>query len=82
VLSPSTAYKDLSDKRLAFERHRVREYWIVNPETFEVQVYRLNTPIKVEGTATDASYGLPQVLDLRQGIEVGVLPGVTIQAAG
>jgi Uma2 family endonuclease len=75
VLSPSTAYKDLSDKRLAFERHQVREYWIVNPDTFEVYVYRLSTD-------TDAGYGLPQVLDLRQGIEVGVLPGITIQAAG
>ena len=94
ILSPSTAWKDLTEKRLAFERHRVREYWIVNPDTFEVHVYRLGTHSvaggkadgkaggKVGGKADDAGYGLPQVLDLRQGIEVGVLLGVTIQAAG
>lgn len=82
VLSPSTAWKDLTEKRLAFERHRVREYWIVNPDTYEVQVYRLSTPDKVGGQADGAGYGLPQELDLRQGIAVGVLPGITIQSAG
>jgi Uma2 family endonuclease len=82
ILSPSTAWKDLTDKRLAFERHRVREYWIVNPDTFEVHVYRLSTPGTLDGKADNASYGLPQVLDLRQGIEVGVLPGIVIQVAG
>jgi Uma2 family endonuclease len=72
VLSPSTAWKDLTEKRLAFELHKVREYWIVNPDTFEVHIYRL-------GDGDNAGYSLPKVLDLRQGIEVGVLPGIILR---
>jgi Uma2 family endonuclease len=33
VLSDSTAYKDLTVKKQAYERSGVREYWIINPDT-------------------------------------------------
>lgn len=41
VLSPSTAYYDLKTKFRVYEKHGVREYWIVDPEDSSVQVYVL-----------------------------------------
>ena len=41
ILSPSTAFKDQEEKRLLYERHRVREYWVVNPANETVMVYVL-----------------------------------------
>jgi len=39
ILSPSTAYKDMGKKLELYQRHGVKEYWIVNPETQSVMVY-------------------------------------------
>ncbi len=38
ILSPSTAYYDLTEKKEVYERSGVKEYWIVDPKrkTFEV----------------------------------------------
>lgn len=41
VLSPSTGYYDLTQKREVYERTGVREYWIVDPETQTVEVLTL-----------------------------------------
>jgi len=41
VLSPSTAYYDLTKKRDAYEAAGVREYWIVDPERETVEVLAL-----------------------------------------
>lgn len=41
ILSPSTSYKDQTHKLALYERHRVREYWIVNGEARWVMVYRI-----------------------------------------
>jgi len=41
VLSPATAYKDLNDKRMLYERSGVREYWIISPDTGSVFRYIL-----------------------------------------
>lgn len=42
VLSPSTGYYDLTQKREAYERAGVREYWIVDPERQTVEVLTLD----------------------------------------
>jgi Uma2 family endonuclease len=42
ILSPSTAMKDLSQKKTIYAKHGVREYWIVNPEDLSVMAYRLD----------------------------------------
>ncbi len=39
VLSPSTAYYDLKKKKEVYERRGVKEYWVVDPEMGEVEVY-------------------------------------------
>jgi Uma2 family endonuclease len=41
VLSESTAYKDLNEKKSLYERSGVREYWIVNPGSGSVFRYEL-----------------------------------------
>ncbi len=42
ILSPSTAYKDQTEKLKLYEKYGVKEYWIVNPETQVIQVFVYN----------------------------------------
>ena len=44
VLSPSTAHKDLGDKRDLYERAAVKEYWLLNPDTGAALVWHLDGP--------------------------------------
>lgn len=39
ILSPSTTSRDRVAKRLVYERHGVREYWVVDPKTAAVTVH-------------------------------------------
>ncbi|MDR1559618.1 MAG: Uma2 family endonuclease [Clostridiales bacterium] len=41
VLSPSTAKIDLADKKAAYEKHGVKEYWIIDPVSKAISVYHL-----------------------------------------
>lgn len=43
ILSPSTAATDLKIKRDLYEKHGVREYWLVHPIDNFVMAYRLET---------------------------------------
>jgi len=69
VLSPSTSGHDQIKKRLLYERHGVREYWLVHPVDRVLTVYRL----------LDGEYGKPEILELRGETAVSVLPGIAIQ---
>lgn len=40
VASPSTSHLDAFDKKQLYEAHGVREYWIVDPDTETVEVYK------------------------------------------
>jgi len=42
ILSPSTAYYDIKKKYRVYERHGVKEYWLVDPEMRGVEVFLLN----------------------------------------
>jgi len=42
ILSQSTAFKDETTKFKIYEKHGVKEYWIINPETHTVMMYFLN----------------------------------------
>ena len=41
ILSESTAYRDLVQKKILYAQHGVKEYWVVVPEKEIVQVYIL-----------------------------------------
>lgn len=42
ILSPSTAKKDIKEKRKLYEKNKVKEYWIVDPLHNLIQIFRLN----------------------------------------
>jgi Uma2 family endonuclease len=48
VLSPRTAERDIGPKFAEYEQHGVREYWILDPETFAHGFYRLHGEELVE----------------------------------
>ncbi len=68
VLSPATAGHDQVTKRRVYERHGVREHWLVHPTDRILTVYR----------QMGAEYGKPDVQELAGETPVGVLPGLTI----
>ena len=42
ILSPSTTSRDRVAKRLVYERHGVREYWVVDPKTRQASIHVLD----------------------------------------
>jgi Uma2 family endonuclease len=68
VLSPSTSGHDQIRKRSVYERHGVREYWLVHPIDRVLTVYRLQ----------DGAYGMPQLTQLEGETAVGILPEIVI----
>ena len=49
ILSPSTSKKDLNEKFQLYEKHGVKEYWIVDPGNKYIQVFHLQTKGKNSG---------------------------------
>ena len=49
ILSPSTSKKDLNEKFQLYEKHGVKEYWIVDPGNKYIQVFHLKTEGKDSG---------------------------------
>ena len=41
IISPWTMKKDLNEKFQLYERNRIREYWLIDPASRTLQVYRL-----------------------------------------
>jgi hypothetical protein len=68
ILSPSTSYKDQTEKLLLYEKHGVKEYWIVNPDAKYVMIYRL------EGV----KYSKPEYLTENDILESRALEGLKI----
>ena len=69
ILSPSTARKDIKEKFLLYERHGVKEYWIVDPESQIAHVYTLGS---------DNRYGRPDIYSSDDKLTVGILPELVI----
>lgn len=42
ILSPSTAKKDKGQKKRLYERAKVKEYWIVDPLNFTIEIFNLS----------------------------------------
>lgn len=69
VLSPSTAGHDQIKKRALYERHGVKEYWLIHPMDRVLTIYLLN----------DGEYGKPELYELKGENQVSVLPEIVIQ---
>jgi len=63
VLSPSTALKDMEQKRVLYERHRVKEYWIIHPNDRWVMIYTLKA---------DKQYGAYRLFGMDELTAVGL----------
>lgn len=72
ILSPSTSAKDQRQKLALYERHGVREYWIVDSEDRLVRIYRLGDGRR---------YWRDSVYPAGAGIAVGILPDLVIDTA-
>ncbi len=75
ILSPSTSRKDLNEKFRLYERHGVREYWVVDPGNKFVQVFR---------PGPDGLYGEGELRDMvydASSIKSRVLEGFSVDPA-
>jgi Uma2 family endonuclease len=69
ILSPATAPRDHITKLALYEKHGVREYWLVHPTDKIVMVYRLG-----EG----GKYGAPAVYSSEQEVKVGIFEDLAV----
>ena len=69
ITSPSTAQKDNIDKVALYEKHGVKEYWIIQPTDALVTIRLLEK---------DKKYGNPLIYKGKGNREVVTLPGLTI----
>ena len=54
ILSPSSSRRDWHDRREQYARHRVREYWIIDPTNRIVSVLQLRDDVlEIEQTCTE-----------------------------
>ena len=54
ILSPSSSRRDWHDRREQYARHRVREYWIIDPANRIVSVLQLRDGVlEIEQTCTE-----------------------------
>jgi Uma2 family endonuclease len=68
ILSPRTAARDQVQKRTLYERHGVREYWLLHPVDRVLTVYR----------RAGERFGPAEVVEASGRTAVGVLPGLVI----
>ncbi|MCX7841862.1 MAG: Uma2 family endonuclease [Clostridia bacterium] len=72
VVSPSTASVDYIKKLNLYEKHKVREYWIVHPVDKIVMVYSL----------LDNKYGRPENFSMEDKVKVKVLGDLIVDLKG
>ncbi len=72
VVSPSSVIMDMEKKRKLYERHGVKEYWIVHPTDRWLMVYTLGA---------DGKYGEYQLFGLDEPANVGLFPELCIDWA-
>ncbi|MBU1615453.1 Uma2 family endonuclease [bacterium] len=69
ILSPFTASKDQIEKLALYEKHGVKEYWIIHPTDNLLTVRLLEE---------DGKYGIPAIYEGKGSLEVATLPGLTV----
>ena len=55
ILSPSTSKKDLNEKFNLYEKHGVKEYWVVDPGNKYIRVFHLKIEKKKSGKYDDGT---------------------------
>lgn len=55
ILSPSTAFRDLNQKLWLYQKHNVKEYWIVDPKVNTITIHNFEND-------TVKSYGKDELL--------------------
>ncbi|MFH1562087.1 MAG: Uma2 family endonuclease [Nitrospirota bacterium] len=68
ILSPYTAKKDLIAKYYLYERHKVKQYWIFDPATEEVTIFKLK----------DDKFGKPEEYKREDKISVDIFKDLEI----
>ena len=69
ILSPSTTSKDMKIKLALYEKHAVKEYWIVHPVDNIILVFKLQK---------NKTYGKPDVYTAENKIKTKILAGLEI----
>lgn len=70
ILSPSNSFRDLEVKLKIYEKHGVKEYWIINPEENQLVMYLLDLQGK---------YNQPIIYPLTQPVQVSLFPDLFIE---
>jgi Uma2 family endonuclease len=69
ILSPATAAKDQIQKVALYQKHGVKEYWLVHP---------MDRLITVRTLGADGTYGIPSMHEAKGVLPVQTLPGLEI----
>jgi Uma2 family endonuclease len=69
ILSPSTAARDQLTKRALYERHGVREYWIVHP---------IDRIITIHRRGSEGGFEAPELFETRGSLVIAGFAGLTI----
>ncbi len=69
ILSEHTSKKDMTVKLDLYERHHVKEYWIVNPDGKNIMVFKLDRSKK---------YKKPETYFVGDELKVGIFKDLTI----
>lgn len=72
VLSPATAFNDMSVKLDLYQKHGVKEYWIVHPADRWIMVYTLQE---------DGQYGKPDIFSMEAPTSVTLFPDLSLDWA-
>lgn len=68
ILSPSTTWRDQTEKRALYELHGVKEYWILNPDTLDLTIFHLE----------NGHFAAPQGATLKEPVPVKLFPGLSL----
>ncbi|HOT29724.1 MAG TPA: Uma2 family endonuclease [Candidatus Ozemobacteraceae bacterium] len=69
ILSPATASKDCILKRALYEKHGVREFWLVDPANRVATVYSLGA---------DRLFGKPAIYSDEDTVQAGLFPDLNV----
>lgn len=68
IPSLSTSWRDQTDKRRLYDRHGVREYRVLNPDTFDLLTQSLQS----------GRFGSPYGASLKDPVAIGLFPGLVV----